>query len=69
MLFGSYEELEACIQLLLQLRTEAAAEMLRDSERVRPRYLALQGLIEQYESYAAFARQFFGHRQPDLPDL
>ena len=67
MLFGSYEELEACLQLLCQLRSEAAANMGSDNEGAHVRYLALQGLIAHYENYVAFARHFFTGRRREPP--
>jgi hypothetical protein len=69
MLFGSYEELEACLQLLCQLRSEAAADLRPDNEGALVRYLALQGLVAQYENYVAFARHFFRGRRPQPPEF
>jgi hypothetical protein len=69
MLFGSYEELEACLQLLCQLRNEAAADLESENPAALVRYLAVQGLIAQYENYLAFARHLFRGRRPQPPEF
>lgn len=69
MLVGSYEELEACIHVLLQLRANAAVDVGAGKEAALARLLALDSLIEQYERYAAFARHFVDGRHHRTPDF
>ena len=60
---GSHEEREARLQVLRDLRAEAAAELLRCNQAALPRHLAVQDLIEYYEGSARLNSIFAEHHR------
>jgi hypothetical protein len=60
---GSHEEREALLQVLRDLRAQAAAELLSGNQAALPRHLAVQDLIEYYEGSARLRSIFDEHRR------
>ncbi len=60
---GSHEEREACLQILRDLRRQAAAALLRGEKAALARHLAVKDLIEYYEGRARFESIFAERRR------